>query len=289
MNKGITLVALIITIIMLLILAVVAISAVSGNGIIAHAKNAKKDYLKAQENELVNINMLDKAITEKSFETEKYVDMNKYLGHSITINGINLLVMSVDTDDQTIATVTTIESIGRSKVNTQGDYGYTKDTASFLYKNSTYESFINSWVEKSALKDYMIKTNIDIKNYEVFGNITNVETYAYPQTKESINNLFPSYNWVSGPYDSVDTSANMYILNGEINLCSGDDVYEAEIGAFCTNTSSKEKGCCTEYSTHVFGSVIESHTHPVFRIKNLLDKEIKDNGTYNKTSPYSPQ
>ena len=42
MNKGITLVALIITIIILLILAVVTISSVNGNGIIAHAKNAKK-------------------------------------------------------------------------------------------------------------------------------------------------------------------------------------------------------------------------------------------------------
>ena len=42
-QKGITLVALIITIIVLLILAVVAIAAVSGNGIINHAKNAKKE------------------------------------------------------------------------------------------------------------------------------------------------------------------------------------------------------------------------------------------------------
>ena len=49
--KGITLVALIITIIVLLILAVVAISAVKGDGIIAHAKNAKADYSRAQTNE----------------------------------------------------------------------------------------------------------------------------------------------------------------------------------------------------------------------------------------------
>ena len=43
-NKGITLIALILTIIVLLILAVVAINAVKGDGIIAHAKNARKDY-----------------------------------------------------------------------------------------------------------------------------------------------------------------------------------------------------------------------------------------------------
>ena len=50
-NKGITLIALILTIIVLLILAVVAINAVKGDGIIAHAKNAKTDYTKAQANE----------------------------------------------------------------------------------------------------------------------------------------------------------------------------------------------------------------------------------------------
>ncbi len=50
-NKGITLIALIITIIVLLILAAVAIAAIKGDGIIAHAKNAKTDYTKAQKNE----------------------------------------------------------------------------------------------------------------------------------------------------------------------------------------------------------------------------------------------
>lgn len=50
-QKGITLVALIITIIILLILAVVAIRAVQGDGIIAHAKNARDEYEKAKEKE----------------------------------------------------------------------------------------------------------------------------------------------------------------------------------------------------------------------------------------------
>ena len=50
-NKGITLIALIITIIVLLILAVVAIRAVSGDGILAHAKNARDEYQSAQTNE----------------------------------------------------------------------------------------------------------------------------------------------------------------------------------------------------------------------------------------------
>lgn len=63
-NKGITLVALILTIIVLLILAVVAISAVTGNGIIAHAKNAKGDYMQAQLNDLTQLNELNEQIDE---------------------------------------------------------------------------------------------------------------------------------------------------------------------------------------------------------------------------------
>ena len=63
-NKGITLIALILTIIVLLILAVVAINAVKGDGIIAHAKNAKTDYTKAQKNE-------EDMLTQYEYEIEK--------------------------------------------------------------------------------------------------------------------------------------------------------------------------------------------------------------------------
>ncbi len=50
-HKGITLIALIITIVVLLVLAAVAIAAIKGDGIIAHAKNAKTQYTQAQTNE----------------------------------------------------------------------------------------------------------------------------------------------------------------------------------------------------------------------------------------------
>lgn len=50
-EKGITLIALIITIIVLLILAVVAIRAVQGEGIVAHAKNARAEYAQKAEEE----------------------------------------------------------------------------------------------------------------------------------------------------------------------------------------------------------------------------------------------
>lgn len=50
-QKGITLVALIITVIVLLILAVTTIQDIQGDGIIAHAKNAKSKYLGEKQKE----------------------------------------------------------------------------------------------------------------------------------------------------------------------------------------------------------------------------------------------
>jgi len=51
MEKGITLVALIITIVILLILAAVAISSITNDGILRYATNAAKDYNQAVANE----------------------------------------------------------------------------------------------------------------------------------------------------------------------------------------------------------------------------------------------
>ena len=117
-NKGITLIALILTIVILLILAVVAISAVKGDGIIAHAKNAKTDYTRAQEEEQIQIALnewkiediqnnknftefmqekFEKDNVEKVTENEVIVTMesgNKYKvtaeGTIISTKGVNL-------------------------------------------------------------------------------------------------------------------------------------------------------------------------------------------------------
>ena len=55
MEKGITLIALIITIIVLLIMAVVTIGAIQDSKIIDHAQNAADDYSVAQEKEMISL------------------------------------------------------------------------------------------------------------------------------------------------------------------------------------------------------------------------------------------
>lgn len=84
-HKGITLVALIITIVILLILAVVAINAIKGDGIIAHAKNAKTQYEEAQKNEqdlLSNYELMLAQETGNAWKQEK----TKVTKGDITLN-----------------------------------------------------------------------------------------------------------------------------------------------------------------------------------------------------------
>ena len=88
MNKGITLIALILTIIVLLILAVVAINAVKGDGIIAHAKNARKDYTEAQADEQAILQGYLGQLDESQLASKKVKDnLNKVLstGGNITL------------------------------------------------------------------------------------------------------------------------------------------------------------------------------------------------------------
>ena len=58
MEKGITLIALIITIVVLLILAVVTINSIQGDGIIRYAQNAADEYTAKADEEQESINSL---------------------------------------------------------------------------------------------------------------------------------------------------------------------------------------------------------------------------------------
>ena len=92
-NKGITLIALIITIIVLLILAVVAIRAVTGDGILAHAKNARDKWDEATAEEEAMLGNLTNYITEQSGnnpasgETYPKVKVGEKAETNGTING----------------------------------------------------------------------------------------------------------------------------------------------------------------------------------------------------------
>ena len=112
-NKGITLIALILTIIVLLILAVVAINAVKGDGIIAHAKNAKTDYTKAQSNETDTISGYEDYIEgnlpgaakklaknlDKVLSTTANTPLEDNFGNKITVPAGFKIITKTDTEN----------------------------------------------------------------------------------------------------------------------------------------------------------------------------------------------
>lgn len=69
-QKGITLIALIITIIILLILTMVAIKIVTDSKIIDHAENAANLYQKKQDNELEQLNLLEKELSQYGTDSD---------------------------------------------------------------------------------------------------------------------------------------------------------------------------------------------------------------------------
>ena len=101
-NKGITLIALILTIIVLLILTVVAISAVTGNGIIAHAKNSKKNYTIAQEEEELNIDILDWKTANSNNEKQTLQDFlkEKYGEGNVKLNADKSITITLESGKQ---------------------------------------------------------------------------------------------------------------------------------------------------------------------------------------------
>ena len=107
-NKGITLIALIITIIVLLILAVVAIQAVKGDGILAHAKNARDKWVEAGKDEDEKLQELEDVINEintvvlkqgeKATKTQKNNYIDQY-GNKATIpEGFKVSINSSEDD-----------------------------------------------------------------------------------------------------------------------------------------------------------------------------------------------
>ena len=212
---------------------------------------------------------------------EEKIDLAQYVGHKVTVKGVDLLVLDVDENDSSIARVTTTNSVGQA--STQG-YGYTTDESIFIYKDSPFEQAINNWVNTSKLKEKIAKMNVEVKNYDTFNQTKTVELYAYPQTRETISKLFTTYSYGDHYYSNQDL-AKMYLFNETAWMCSGDDVYETYIAIFFKDTKDDSNGYDVN-TTHVFGLGEKTDIYPVFKLTNIYASEITDNGAYEKTNPY---
>ena len=109
LQKGITLIALIITIVVLLILSVVAISAVKGEGIIEYAKRASKETNIAQIKENIQLDVMSEIMGNQGTITEGRLNklIAKYNAKIQRVDGEKVIVI----DDEEIAIVNTIANI----------------------------------------------------------------------------------------------------------------------------------------------------------------------------------
>ena len=125
LNKGITLIALVITIIILLILAGIAISTLTGeNGVLSKAKKAKEEHLIEQYREEINLIILEE-ITERKTETKE-----------------ELMIISLDTKIRKKDWVNEIY-----KCNGQGE------------EQPTFEESTHLLVESKEHYEYLIEVN----------------------------------------------------------------------------------------------------------------------------------
>ena len=133
-EKGITLVALIITIIVLLILAVVAIRAIEGDGIIKYAKNARDNYEKAQENELILLQGYIDTIEQNSpiITWTKTSEGELAVGSTVKAsNGEEFYVISSDNS-------TTVTLLAKHNLNEDGSAQDTSDAYKCAFSASKY-------------------------------------------------------------------------------------------------------------------------------------------------------
>ena len=90
LEKGITLIALIITIVVLLILAVVTIGAVQESTIITHAENAKEMYIMKQTEEKIKLEIAEMELAEYGKEITVIDIIKKYEGEEATVEPISI-------------------------------------------------------------------------------------------------------------------------------------------------------------------------------------------------------
>ena len=229
-NKGITLIALILTIIVLLILAVVTISAVTGNGIIAHAKNARDLYGSKSEEENALLQNYLEQLNKETNGNGGSSDENKKID-GITVKGsLNAIISTTTntplTDDfgNKITVPAGFKII--TKTDTENtDLNYTADdinvTKGIVVEDGEGNQFV--WIPVGTIYTNTEKTEsktITLGRYADFTKTNNVYTPV-----QNADNY------------STATDVNLFTEYTEANFNKNFDIAIArDIGDFCNKT-----------------------------------------------------
>lgn len=198
-SSGITLVALIITIIVLLILAVVVIRAVTGNGIIAHAQNAREQFDISAEKEKILLGILMSQLNNNIDEK------------SAIEKEINMKIIETTAEDALGGKIIELEN--RRK------YLITKD------KNVEYVENIENAVLRETYKNEEFIPLLNGTNYESDA----IERIRIVNHKNIPDN---AYSWDVS--ESNDKSVMAWITDDDNN-----GMYELNIGGYCRIKANK--------------------------------------------------
>ena len=232
-SKGITLVALILTIIVLLILAVVAIGAVQNDGIINHAKNARDEYGKAQDNENTTLaNYLGKI--------EENLPGNSGGGIQVTIDGTNVTLTQENFGEYLGKKVTNYKT-GETETVTVGENEYTVSTIYRLY----YIDFENKYgdgVGTIYLKadkgpsDYVLETNGNAETSKIQN--LNPSLYAEGVTAPtSTNDNMKAVTWLTdtAKWSGLKTSGESTEIGDKVKYVVGAPSLEMMMDSYNTH------------------------------------------------------
>ena len=172
-NRGITLVALIITIIVLLILAVVTIREITGDGIIAHAKNAREQWSIESEREAISFSLLTYQMADgkqPKLGTELY---NKDLYNGERWDMVFTDERNCGTDWTYIEKGTEVADYGKTQYNWVINY----NTGEITYlEEKKYDKL--DYTESVAIRGEELVMNIDATNLSNEASWKNVENHG---------------------------------------------------------------------------------------------------------------
>ena len=211
LQKGITLVALIITIVILLILAVTTIAAIQKNDIIKYTKDANNEHIMGQEKEQIQL-AYDSYKISLFNKSKDYELLEKYfLGENKEGININTLV------DEKNSTDASIKFKNIDITITQSDLSYSYDGKIYIllnYNNNKYKLTTDAEGITKELELYDVKTNISTEQMLL-------EEYFLGENKEGIN-----LNTLVDEENSTDTSIKF--KNIDITITQSDLSYSSD-------------------------------------------------------------
>ena len=224
LERGITLIALVVTIIVLLILAGVTLNiAIDNGGLISRARQAKDTYAKAEQNDLETLTRIDNYMERQAMESHGNIGINYTLidpelnhfygdGNRVILGFSNIYDESENVDTLIRQIYNVSRSNFRSVYQNQGhEDEYIKDSYEWTAgrRGFSFEEVLGAALVNTGVKNYTVRVTTDDGAtevalyragysedlyFELIGNVNEEKEYKVTITDSEGNE---SYRWIS--------------------------------------------------------------------------------------------